>query len=266
VLPASPLPSVADSLILARKSVGLPAVTVKPVPPRRRWAAAVALALLVAAALCAIALVGTWRGRDAEKLSRLAQERRSAESQGVALKHAREHLAVGNFRQALASLQNLQVVQPGKRWEPLLAQASLLADLCSESLDEILAHAAGAQPAEWELEFPARYRGKAFVFDVVMSGPAGEPYHHTWPVRPDVHMDFAEVQLLQRLPLTEPTRVLFGVRLAEVRRDTPASWEVRFDPAGGVLLTEPEAVSACCPYLDEAELNDLVRRQSGWLP
>jgi hypothetical protein len=68
------------------------------------------------------------------------------------------------------------------------------------------------------------------------------------------------------LPLEEPTRLLFGARLARVRRDTPSSWEVRFEPDSGVLLTDPGAAAVCCPFLGEAELRALLQRQAGWLP
>ena len=74
------------------------------------------------------------------------------------------------------------------------------------------------------------------------------------------------MKLLRRLPLAEPTRLLFGVRLAGVRRDTPTSWEVVFEPESGVLLTDPGAAAVCCPYLGEAELRTLVQRQAEWLP
>jgi hypothetical protein len=274
VLPVSPLPSVVDSLIESRKSAGLPAAAVaKPGARLRGLALLVALAGLVAAMLYGLAAYGPWSRGVAQRLSQSRSARQSVGPPEALLKNAREYLAVGNFRLALTVLQDLEAEQsrgvvglPRLQWEPLLAQAALLAELSAESLEEILAHAAGAQPAEWELEFPARFRGKAFVFDMEVSGPPGGPYDHTWATRRDVHMAFAEVQLLRRLPLAEPTRLLFGVRLAGVHRDTPASWEVRFEPDSGVLITDPAAAAACCPFLDEDDLHALVRRQSGWLP
>jgi hypothetical protein len=145
-------------------------------------------------------------------------------------------------------------------------QAALLADLSSESLEEILDHAAGAQPAEWDAEFPLRYRGKTVVFDVELSGPAGGPYRHTWPVPSGVRMDFAELELLRRLPLEDPTRILFGARLEHVRRVAPAGWEIRFAPLSGVLLTDPGAAAVCCPFEPEGDLKRLVERQASWLP
>jgi hypothetical protein len=272
VLPISPLPSVVDSLIEARQSAVSPAAAAKPATRWKGLALLVALAGLIGLALYGVVAYGPWWG-GGEKTARSGPGRPPAESPDVLLKNAREHLAVGNFRLALAGLQDLAAAQargagalPRRQWEPLLGQASLLAELSAESLEEIVAHAAGAQPAEWDLEFAVRYRGKAFLFDVEVSGPPGGPYRHTWPVRRDVHMDFAELLLLRRLPLAEPARVLFGARLAEVRRDTPTSWEVRFEPASGVLITDAGAAAACCPFLGEAELHALVGRQAGWLP
>jgi hypothetical protein len=153
-----------------------------------------------------------------------------------------------------------------RQWAPLLPQAALLADLSSESLEEILDHAAAAQPAEWEAEFPVRYRGKAVVFDVELSGPAGGPYRHSWALPQGTRMDFEELELLRRLPLEDPTRILFGARLDRVHRVGTAGWEIRFAPTSGVLLTDPGAAAVCCPYTAEGDLIRLLERQAAWLP
>jgi hypothetical protein len=271
VLPRSPLPSVADSLIEARKSGIHPAsAAARPVSRRRKWLALVAVGL-VGAALVGVAFAPRWWDA-AGRIPRETEGPSRAAPPDVLLKNARENLAVGNYRLALAGLQELAAAGPNpdapprRQWEPLLAQAALLADLSAESLEEILAHAAVGRVDEWEADFPARYRGRAFLFDLELNGPAGGPYRHSWALPAGVRMEFAELRLLRRLPLEEPTRLLFGARLAWVRRDTPTSWEVLFEPDSGVLLTDPGAAAACCPFLGEAELLDLVRRQAGWLP
>jgi hypothetical protein len=270
VLPIGPLPSVAGSPIESRTGSASP--TAKPATRWRGLALLVAVAGFVAMGLYFVAVFGPWWAGQAGREAKPRSGRLPAEPYDELLKTARGHLAVGNFRQALERLQDLaagqdrgEAARSRREWGPLLAQAALLAELSAESLEEILDHAAGAHPAEWELEFPPRFRGKAFVFDVELSGPVGGPYRHNWPLPHDVHMDFSEVQLLRQLPLTEPTRLLFGARLDKVCRDTPASWEVRFEPASAVLLTDPAAAAACCPYMPEAELLVLVRHQAGWL-
>jgi hypothetical protein len=234
------------------------------------WIALAAAAGLVGAALVGVAIGPRWWGA-AEQLPKAAEGWLRAGPPDVVLKNARDNLAVGNFRLALAGLQELAAERkpgapPRRQWEPLLAQAALLADLSAESLEEILTHAAGVRGDEWEADFPARYCGKAFLFDLEINGPAGGPYQHSWRLPAGVRMQFAELRLLHLLPLEKPTRLLFGARLARMHRDSPASWEVAFEPDSGVLITDPGAAAACCPFLGEEELHALVRRQADWTP
>src|SRR5205823_166192 len=54
-----------------------------------------------------------------------------------------------------------------------------------------------------------------------------------------------ELGLLDRLPLDQPRRLLFGARLASVAREGERLWVVRFEADSGVLLTDEGAVAAC---------------------
>src|SRR5262249_1070034 len=143
-------------------------------------------------------------------------------------------------------------------------QASLLADLHLESLEELLRHAAGMPDAEWQARFHRNYEGRAVVFDALARRDAADRYHvEYWlsargePGR----VECGELHLLQALPLRDPHRLIFGARLASIRREKNAAWVVRFKPDSGVLLTDRGAVSASFLRAIDAELEEALRWQ-----
>jgi hypothetical protein len=195
------------------------------------------------------------------------------------IKAGRIALARGGFRLAVHELQTAQSLAerigepvPGidRSWlAQWLLQAHLLADLLDSSLEEIVSHASHLEPDDkaWFADFDQRYRGRSVVFDAEVRRDAAGKYQMNYLVVVDgkqAVLDLTNVQLFKLLPLHKPQRLLFGLRLASVRREAEGSWVIRFDPNRGVLLTDREAAAACSPQT-AAELDELVRRQAGWL-
>jgi hypothetical protein len=186
-------------------------------------------------------------------------------------------LAAGNFRRAADELGRARGlledrgspadIAEHRRVVQLQRQAALLADLLSESLGEILQRAAELPEEEWQAQFEHRYQSHAVVFDAdVTRDVGGNPrlgYHlHAGPER--ARIDIGDLILLAALPRQRPPRLLFGARLAAVRRETGGVWVVRFASDSGVLLTDLDAVMACCPPPIDEETVTLVQRQAGW--
>jgi hypothetical protein len=79
------------------------------------------------------------------------------------------------------------------------------------------------------------------------------------------HLELGDLQLLERLPLTQAQRVVFGGRLAGVRREPGRGWVVRLEPDSGVLLTDLGALAACLPDPDGPPVQALRDRQVEWI-
>ena len=106
----------------------------------------------------------------------------------------------------LSSAERLELMR-------LQPQVALIADLLSESLEEILQRADG-NPAEREAQFNRNYRGRAVIFDdVVMRDAAGRFELAVYEVRAGdslARVELNKLKLLNGLPLAEPQRMLFG--------------------------------------------------------
>jgi len=173
---------------------------------------------------------------------------------------AQKLLAQGSYRLALAELAKGKggaTLRPEKErsWRQLAREAALLADLLAESLEDIIANAAGTAPEEWEQEFAARYVGKAVVLDAAASRAGKGGYALDYPLLTAAPARIAvdDLQLLN--DWGQDGRLIFGARLGSLRVEVPGpAWVVRFQPNSGVLLTQAEAASLSCPAfaLDDA--------------
>jgi hypothetical protein len=150
-------------------------------------------------------------------------------------------------------------------------QTKLVADLLSESLDEILQRTAGTREEERQLQFKLRYHDKAVIFDdVVARDAAGRVALAVFEVRAPgepARVELNDLKVMAKLPLAEPRRMLFGARLAGLEREERGghgSWVIRLDPDSGVLLTDEEVAGACCPRPLDAELQSVLARQAEW--
>jgi hypothetical protein len=197
-----------------------------------------------------------------------APRRRSGYANG------QKYLNEGSFRLAAQELawsngsDSLSVVQRRLR-QQLQSEATLLADLVSDSLEDILRHAAGVSDAEWQADFGHRFQGKAVVFDVkVWRLPDGKVSHSytLWVGKEPARLELGELTFFQSLPLEEAQRLVFGARLASARLEPPGpTWVVRLQPESGVLLTQPGAAELCCPPLGDREGRQVLARQAAWV-
>jgi hypothetical protein len=212
-------------------------------------------------------------------LSRLGNRTAAPEEIGPHLAAGKKALAEGSFHAAAEHLKKASALRdqqpdtltPEKSREltRLSRQAALLDDLLSESLSEIILKAAGQQQDEWQADFAHRYEGKAVIFEAWMRRDAASgKYHLEYPIiagDEQVRLDLGGLKLLRHLPpLDNPRLLLFGVRLASIRREAPASWVIRFQPDSGVFLTDPGAAAACCPRPLDDSLRALVDQQAKW--
>jgi hypothetical protein len=192
---------------------------------------------------------------------------------------ARAALHEGNFQSAAAELaaanklraSNADALSPTQTRELLqwLRQANLLADLLTESLEEVLRHVDGLPAAEGESLFANRYRGKAFILYCRIRRDANGGFHADYELGDGMRrsrLALAGLELLHDLPLQNGPQVLIGARLAALHRAPDGEWNITLAPKSGVLLTDPGAAAACCfQLLDDSQLQEVVQRQAGWL-
>lgn len=142
----------------------------------------------------------------------------------------------------------------------LQRQADLLARLSTRSLEEIVRQGMLVRdPGEWAAQF-ADYRDRTIVFDDSFRRDADGRRVIAVEVvgvgQEVVRLAFEELELFQDLPLDDSPRLIFGARLTGCRREDGGTWVVRFEPASGVLLTDPDLWQAC----SSAALDDDARR------
>jgi hypothetical protein len=276
VLPLSRLPAVQTSAGRRR----LPKAASRALARWRLWALPA-----LAAVLTVLVLVAAYHFLVAPHVAPraagdLAQRGVKAAGHAVAafdrLVAAHTQMGRGNFRLALDELRAARALRELPAWPRALRlelaqlqrQAELLADLMVESLSEVVTHAAAVQEKEWQADFQYRYRGKAVVFDLeVRAGPDGR-YEHDWLLRArdePARLELSDLELLRRLPLDRPQRLLFGARLAAVRREPGRGWVVRLDSESAVLITDAGAAVACFLSPEEPEVRDLLERQAEWV-
>jgi hypothetical protein len=192
------------------------------------------------------------------------------------LAEGRKALVAGEFQRALQELDKLhatvraksQPTTPGQREElrQLHRQAALLADWSGEPLEQVLTRTATLKFDEWQA-VAERYRGKPFLFDLELRRDAGRQYHVIKyggkDSPPGLRLEVQNLRLLAYLPLEEPQRVLFGARVAELRRHGEVSCTVRLEPDSGVLLTDVTSFSIG-GMIPEKELQPILRQQQQW--
>ena len=244
--------------------------------PRRYWLGpAVAAGLTLAAVVTVFSLVipalappatpASAGGDDVRRLIAAGRAALSREDFRIAVTHFKD--ARRRYGARPDSLGAVEARELGR----LERQAALVADLLSESLDEILQRAAGTREEERQAQFNARYRDRAVIFDdVVARDAAGRVGLTVFEVRAPgepARVELNDLKLLRGLPLAEPRRMLFGARLAGLGREERGGhglWVIRLDPDSGVLLTDEEVAGACCPRPLDAELQSVLARQAEW--
>ena len=270
VFPVSPLVALDDP----SQPSGTPAKPPTPAAPVPRdfwrrpiWAAVATVALLVP--LFVWLLSGPLHSPPPPNGPAPGDElQQHLEAGGLALEEGAFGQAAEDFRAAerLMGEANGSAAAPLRRVQQLRKQAALMADLLSEPLPEVLRAAKGLPDRAWQEQFRQRYRGRAILFDArVQREPGGLvlDYRLTGPDG-DIRLLLDEVTVFRRLPLAVPQRLLFGVRLADARRDPRGGWVVRLEPDGGVLITDVRMLAGTSLPPDQ-ELIDVLRRQANWL-
>jgi hypothetical protein len=244
--------------------------------PRRYWLGpAIAAALTLAVIVAIFILVIPTLAPPAPPAETNRDEVRDLIRAGrEALRREDFRIAVARFEEARRrSEARPETLSPAEARElsRLGPQAKLVADLLSESLDEILERAAGTREEERQLQFDLRYKGRAVIFDDVVSRDAAGRFNLTgYEVRAPgepARVELNDLKLLSALPLAEPRRMLFGARLAGLGREERGGhglWVIHLDPDSGVLLTDEEAAGACCPRPLDTELRAVLSRQAEW--
>jgi hypothetical protein len=268
ILPLSPLPPPART----GEETRLPPATQ---PPARRpllWALAVLPVVLLPAAVLLL-----WPRAGGTRLaSRAAPD--SLDEVRARIAAGSKALGEGNSQLAVEELDAARRLAPKYRQQlphsearhlaQLHRQATLLADLLTESLGELLDRAAGLEEREWQAVFQRRYRDRAVIFDAEVRRDAAGQYqlgYRVWAGLEAGRVAVEDLNLLALLPLERPQRMVFGARLAAVRREPPGEWVVHFEPGSGVLLTHPGAVAACLFKDPDANLQQVLRLQEAWL-
>jgi hypothetical protein len=246
-------------------------------PQARFWLppALAGLATLVAVAAVIVAVV---RGHRADpdtddqpptaagasaRLDRHVEAARIALADGSYRMAARELDAARRLHRRFPGVLSESSREQLRQWH---RQATLLGDLLTESLSEIMAHAVGMDEREWRELFTERYAGKAFVLDARVWRDAGGRYQVDYRLEAAGLVGEWDVQgfaLFGQLPLAQPQRLLFGARVADVARTDRARWRVRVAPDSGVLLTDPLLFAGLSVPLDD-EGHAVLRRQAAW--
>jgi hypothetical protein len=156
------------------------------------------------------------------------------------------------------------------RLQQLSKQAHLLADLLKEPLENML-HLLSQCKEQQREEVFQDYWNKSVVFHATVWRDGTGRYHcdyHVLDGNEEARVEWGGLELLRDLPqLREPHQLLFGARLAGVRREPPAgNWVISFIPDSGVLITHPGAARACCfqPF-DAGELEQVINKQADWV-
>jgi hypothetical protein len=260
VLPRSPFPDRAEKLRVVGE---------RESPWRRPVVAAALTLLVVTGALAGLLAVLSHENADNGELERRVSAAEKALSEGR-LRQAVEELAKAR-ELALArpdALAHSELRALNQRHR----ETSLVADLLSESLGEILVRAARSHEDEWRAQFEKRYRGpgqaNGVVFDADVRRDAAGQYHLDWELKAGdepARLEIGDLAFLRDLPLSEPRRLIFGARLGSIAREQNGVWVVRFDPISGVLLTDPRTLTTCYPGPVDEELLEILERQRAWV-
>jgi hypothetical protein len=242
----------------------------------RFWLAPAAAALVALAVVGAVIAAIVHGYRQTASVDQPQTEASATQTLGERLEAARAALADGSYRLACRELEAAAALSARfpralehaqardlARWR---RQATLLADLLPESVQEVVRHSVGLADGEWEAVFRERYAGRAVVLDApVLRDAAGHVHidYHLEAAGAVGVWEFDRLQLFERLPLQRPQRLVFGFRLQSVRRAARDRWVVVPEPDSGVLLTDPLVLAGLSAAAD-AELLEVLKRQAEW--
>lgn len=203
-------------------------------------------------------------------------EDNSGDEARAAIERGKQALAEGRYEKAFKELNAISVrtglLTPleNRQLTRLQEQSLLLSRLLSRPLQDIVHDASLVRDEEeWKDRFSREYRGKSVVFDdQVRLSAGGKPVLGYYVVRHGddvVRVALEDLDLMRKLPLNTPQRLLFGAQLQSVEREQGGNWVIRFMPGSGVLLTDACAASACFPGPLDDEVLGLLQRQADLL-
>ena len=185
-----------------------------------------------------VVIAAIWFQIDRSQRSRLREQLVPSGTEGVRL------LAAGKVEEAANQL-DIAVKAMDRLGEPVPdeatyrqahAQAVLLREASGDTLDYQLALA----PKEPEL-IARVMNNRTFVVDAVVEPTPTKGYRVLWHQfleEQPVIIDATGLELLERLGIEKPTRVVFGARFDKLVREQD-SWRLTLLPKSGVLVTEP---------------------------
>lgn len=259
---------------------GESALAAQPVVPARSWRWVVGVPVLLVVSLAVgLGILGLRSARTPGARPTTGDEPSPQAQLRQKTTEARQALAAGNFQLAVAALdaartasdqlQGVLFAEELRQLRQLHRQAALLADLLDQPLGDILHQAvASADEQDWQAIFARRYRGRAVVFEAEVRRDASGRYHLGYALaagQQPATLEMSDLALLALLPLDAPVRLLFGGRLASIRRERFGEWVVRLEPDSGVLLTDTDAVVGLGLDPREPDLAAALQRQRGWL-
>lgn len=265
VLPRSPLPAINSSAIEAAKA--------RPTLwSFWRWPA---LAIAVTAVLAAAFIYGLlhYTRPQLRTAATLTPEQRFEQHRNA----GEEALHTGSYERAAHELQQALALRSEAGFGPNAPalvklkqqqrEAAILADLLSESLDEIIRRAVGMPDDEWQQVFRKRYAQKSVILDDVIHRDPYSRHHHRFQI--DVlgksgRIELDRLSMMLHLPLQQPRRLFFGFRLSSIHREADGSWRITPEADSGVLLTDGKALAGLSLAID-AELADVITQQHQWL-
>lgn len=275
VFPRSPFWSESDSSAMIDTSPEHPALALSLPAPVRFW---IGPAVAATVALVVVSVVIAAWVRSHRSASTNDAQFATTESNDL-LRHyeaAQAALAEGAYRTAAMHLDEIhrsrprfsRVVLPesDQDLERRRKQVELLANLSSESIEEIMRHSIGQSDAEWLAVFRDRYAGRAVILDARVFRDAGGRFHVDYQLDAGGlagDWDVQDCALFHRLPLQQPQRVVVGLRLAGITRVGRDRWVVRPQPDGAVLLTDRSLLAGLSIAADN-EFVEVLRKQSEW--
>ncbi|MCE9533684.1 MAG: hypothetical protein K8T89_21540 [Planctomycetes bacterium] len=175
-----------------------------------------------------------------------------------------------HFRQARERLDSIDKnrLNPESRWlDQMDREASIIADISGESINDILQLARGLGDSHWKEQFKARYENKAIIFDTLVYSAGGgvtridfAGYIGGNPVRIEIH---GAASLRGKLT-DQPIRLVMGARLGEARKEKNGSWLILMKPESVVLFTDPTMFQGSSVPVD-SDMAEVLRRQAAML-
>ncbi len=159
--------------------------------------------------------------------------------------------------------------EEARRFEQQEKQADLVANWLGKPLVDLLEKWNAYEDDDWQKLFPDQ-KGKAVAFDILLSRDGSGRYQYKRLLGLELPiLGVKELAGLERLPLRQEQRLIFGVKLASLKRDRarPAGdaerWTVGFEPDSFVLITD-EPIARALGLVIDSDMPSVLERQRSW--